>query len=108
MNVKRRHLDFYSLVRGLSQHFPPGCWGVCDYQRVYIGIDHPIHVPVGQLFFIKGKVWKVVQAEYIPQAWTLRVSLLRILSKFDAPGQIHGITEGVVCGMFEINAELAR
>lgn len=80
MNVKRRHLDWHVLVRGLWNHFPSGCWGLCDRQTAYIQVDHPIHVPIDHSFIIKGSVWVVTDSEYHAHVHTLAVRLVRVAS----------------------------
>ncbi len=75
MNVKRLHLDWKILIRGLEAHFPPGCWGFHDHQFVYVPTPHEIRVPVGTFLWIKGKWWRVCAAEFLPHVATEKVEL---------------------------------
>lgn len=78
MNIKRRHLDWLILFKCLNAHFPPGCWGFCDIQRVYVSVrEGPIYVPHGKIVYVKGHHWLIVESEWSPHVGTVAITLER-------------------------------
>jgi hypothetical protein len=59
-------------------HFPPGCWGFCDNQTIYVETRREIHVPLNCFFYIKGCVWKTLEAEWHPHVHTMSVKVVRV------------------------------
>ncbi len=66
-------------------HFPSGCWGFTDVQVIYVTTPHRLHVPIGCFFYIKGCIWKTLDAEWHPHVHTMSVKVMRIRSSAAEP-----------------------